>query len=275
MRAAIGVFDSGVGGLTVLAHVRRMLPGEDLVYLADSAHAPYGVRPAAWIRSRCLRLAEWFEERPVKGIVVACNTATAEGVAALRERLSIPVVGIEPAVKPAVAQSRAGCIGVLVTPVTAASEKFRRLCDRFREQARILVQPCPGLVEQIEAGELDAPATRRMLEEFTCPLIGQGADVLVLGCTHYPLLMPQLRRITGASVEIVEPGEAVARELVRRLREAGGIAPEREGGTGSLEFWSSDAGRCRAISHRLWPEPVIWHELPEAYRLADEAGGSE
>ena len=234
----------------MLRHIRAALPAEDLLYVADSAHAPYGDKSAQFIEARTLAIAEFLVARDAKALVVACNTATAAAIARLRERYVLPIVGMEPAVKPAAEATRAGVIGVLATSGTLESGKFTELVGRFGSQARVIVQPCPGLVERIEEGDLAGPLTRRLLENFVSPLLAQGADTLVLGCTHYPFLTPLLRELAGPSVEIVESGAAVARQLVRRLAEAD-FSPAR--GEGGERFFSSgDALHLEALLPRLW-----------------------
>ncbi len=264
--AAIGVFDSGVGGLSVLRHVRALLPAERLVYVADNRHAPYGERDAAWVEARCQQLAGFFQRQGVKALLVACNTATAVSVERLRQRLAMPVVGIEPPVKPAVAASRNGVVGVMVTRATAASPRFRRLCERFSGQARIVAQPCPGLVERVEAGDFDSPATLALLRGHLAPLCEAGADVVALGCTHYPFLAAAmaavLAELGAPDTPLVDPGEAVARQLVRRLREAGLLREARQG-AGEACFHASDPVRCPAAD-ALWPEGLRWQPLPLA-----------
>jgi len=264
----IGVFDSGVGGLSVLRHVRAMLPGEDLLYVADSAHAPYGDKSAQFIEARAMAIAEFLVARDAKALVVACNTATAAAIAALRQRFDLPIVGMEPAVKPAAEATRSGVIGVLATSGTLDSGKFAELVQRFGSQARVIVQPCPGLVEQVELGDLAGPLTRRLLEGFVAPLLDAGADTLVLGCTHFPFLEPLLRELVGGEVAIIESGAAVARQLVRRLAEADfspGIAPA-SGHESSLKqlflsarpqaterfFSSGEPVQLQALLPRLW-----------------------
>lgn len=220
-RAPIGVFDSGVGGLSVLRAVRRVLPGEPLVYLADHAHAPYGDRSPDAITDRTLRIGHWLVQQGCRAVVVACNTATAVAVEALREALgeAVPVVAIEPAVKPAALATRSGVIGVLATTATVASERLARLCEAHAHPrgVRVLMLPAPGLVERVEAGDLDGPDTRTLLERQLAPFRAAGGDVLVLGCTHYPFLAPALQAVLGPDVQCLDPAEAVARELVRRL----------------------------------------------------------
>lgn len=246
----IGVFDSGVGGLSVLRHIRDALPGEELLYVADSAHAPYGDKPAAFIEARCLAIADFLLEHQVCALVVACNTATAAAIARLRERHALPIVGMEPAVKPAAEATRSGVIGVLATSGTLESEKFADLMRRHGSQARVIVQPCPGLVECIETGDLDGPRTRERLAICLAPLIAAGADTLVLGCTHYPFLMPLLRKLLGPSVQIVESGAAVARQLLRRLAETD-FSPA-PGAGGERFFSSGDAALLESLLPRLW-----------------------
>jgi len=246
----IGVFDSGVGGLSVLRHIRAALPAEDLLYAADAAHAPYGAKSPQFIEARALALAEFLVAHDAKALVVACNTATAAAIVRLRERFGLPIVGMEPAVKPAVEATRAGVIGVLATSGTIESGKFAELVRRFGSQARVIVQPCPGLVERIEAGDLEGPLTRGLLDGFVAPLLAQGADTLVLGCTHYPFLTPLLRELAGPSVEIVESGAAVARQLARRLAETD-FSPA-QGAGGERFFSSGDPALLAALLPRLW-----------------------
>jgi glutamate racemase len=246
----IGIFDSGVGGLTVLAHVRAALPGADLLYVADSGHAPYGDKPAGFIAARACAVAEFLVGRDAAALVVACNTATAAAIADLRARFDLPIVGMEPAVKPAAEATRSGVIGVLATGGTLESDRFAELVARFGSRARVIVQPCPGLVERVEAGELESPATRALLEGYVAPLLAEGADTLVLGCTHYPFLVPLLREMIDETVHLIETGEAVARQLSRRLAETD-FSPAAGGGTERF-FTSGDPARLAALLPRLW-----------------------
>lgn len=246
----IGVFDSGVGGLSVLRQIRAALPGEDLHYVADSGNAPYGGKPLQFIEARSLAIAGFFQEQGVKALVVACNTATAAAIARLRETLSLPVVGVEPAVKPAVEATRTGVIGVLATSGTLESAKFAGLVERFGSHARVIVQPCPGLVERIEQGDLSGPATRALLERFLAPLLEEGADTVVLGCTHYPFLSPLLREM-APQVSLIETGAAVSRQLARKLEEERLLAGRKEGGM--ERFWTSgEPRRLEELLPRLW-----------------------
>lgn len=247
----IGVFDSGVGGLSVLRHVRARLPHEDLLYLADSAHAPYGDRAPAWIRARSLELCEWLVGQGAKALVVACNTATAAAASELRARLAQPVIAMEPAVKPAAAATRSGIVGVLATTGTLESARFAALLDRFSAGIEVVAQPCPGLVEVIERGELDGPATRELVARFVTPLLARGVDTLVLGCTHYPFVRDVIAAAAGPGVVIVDTGPAVAQQVERRLSEAGLLSPSPAPGRDRM---ITTGGAAAAATVRLlWP----------------------
>jgi glutamate racemase len=233
----IGVFDSGVGGLSVLLEIERELPHENLVYVADSACAPYGDRSAEFIERRSRAIVGFLAELGAKAVVVACNTATGIAVDVLRQQWAMPIVGVEPAIKPAAAATRSGVVGVLATSQTIASARFAKLIGAFGAGARIVPQACPGLVERIESGDLSGPETRALLDECVAPLVEQGADTLVLGCTHYPFVSPLIEEIAGPGVTIINPAAAVARELRRRLEQHSLLSSSAERGTSS--FWTS------------------------------------
>ncbi|MCF1182694.1 glutamate racemase [Marichromatium gracile] len=258
----IGVFDSGVGGLSVLREIRRELPGEDLLYVADSAHAPYGDKPTETIETRSLAVAEFLIAQGAKAIVIACNTATGVAARVLRARHALPVVAMEPAVKPAAARTRSGRVGVLATRQTLASANFARLRTRVAGQAEVLAQPCPGLVERIEQGDLDGPLTRALLEGYLAPLLERGVDTLVLGCTHYPHLRPLIERLAGPEVAVLDSGAGVARQVRRRLAEAALLAPL--GRVGGERFWTSgELAQVAPLIARLWPGAPPLAVLPE------------
>lgn len=222
--APIGIFDSGIGGLSVLRHVRALLPHEELLYFADSGFAPYGEKPESVIVARVLAIAEFFLRFKVKAIVVACNTATAAAIAALRERdPQLQVVGVEPGLKPAAALTKNRTVGVLATAGTLASDKFLKLRQQVSEatQVEFLLQPCNGLAHQIEKGELNSRETIQLVRRYVAPLVEQQADTLVLGCTHYPFVEHLVRDAAGPDVRIVDTGEPVARQLERLLRQHG------------------------------------------------------
>ena len=216
--AAIGVFDSGLGGISVLHEIRALLPSESLIYIADSAHVPYGEKSPEFIVQRSIAITEFLLAQPVKAIVVACNTATAAAVTELRQRWpELLIVGMEPAVKPAVLASVSGKIGVLATTGTLRSARFAALLERFASDVEVITQPCPGLVELIEAGQLDSPETSALLNRYLEPLLQTGCDTLILGCTHYPLLKPLLQTLVPNGVQLIDTGKAVARRLQNEL----------------------------------------------------------
>lgn len=248
----VGVFDSGVGGLSVLREIRRQLPSEHLLYVADSAFAPYGNKPQEFIEARSMAIVEFLLRLNAKAVVVACNTATGAAIATIRARYSLPVVAMEPALKPAAALTRSGVVGVLATQRTLGSHNFVKLFERYGNGVEILAQACPGLVEQVEAGDLAGPGTRRLLERYLSPLLAKGADTLVLGCTHYPFLRPLIQEMAGPDVAVIDSSEAVARQLWRRL-EAHDLlaAPEQKG---TERFWTSaDPAAAAPILRQLWP----------------------
>jgi glutamate racemase len=223
----IGVFDSGVGGLSVLRHIRALLPQEHLIYFADTAFAPYGDKPEAIVAERALALAQFLVGRGVKALVVACNTATIAAIKLLRAHYPhLPIVGVEPGLKPAAALTKSGKVGVLATGGTLAGEKFLLLRQQIGQASNteFLLQGCAGLADQIELGELDSPATIALLQRYVQPLLDQGADTLVLGCTHYPFVQQAIEDIAsraGKTVALIDTGAAVARQLARLLAAAG------------------------------------------------------
>ena len=262
----IGVFDSGVGGLTILRAVRQALPCENLVYVADSAHVPYGQKSPQQIRDRATAIGAFLVRQGAKAIVVACNTATAAAIDVLRAQLPIPIVGVEPAVKPAVAATRSGVVGVLATPATLASERYRSLIERFSGDIRIVAQPCAGLAEHIERGEIDGERTEHLLRGFVGPLLAEGADAIVLGCTHYPLVAHIVQRIAGPDVAVIENGTAVAKEVARQLKLRGSA---RTGGTGTEIFWASGpTQRIGQLLIDLWAPQARLRRLPEFQGMA-------
>lgn len=254
--APVGVFDSGVGGLSVLGEIRALLPHESLLYVADCGHIPYGEKSPAFIRERCVAVAEFFREQGAKALVLACNTATVAAVADLRERYpDWPIVGMEPAVKPAAAATRSGVVGVLATTGTLQSAKFAALLDRFANDVKVVTQPCPGLVELIETGQLHSDALRRLLQQYVTPLLAAGCDTLILGCTHYPFLKSLLRDMIPADVILIDTGAAVARQLQRLLGQRGLLA---EGPALNTQFWTSaDPQHFSDILPMLWEKSDI------------------
>jgi glutamate racemase len=244
------MFDSGVGGLAVLAEVRRLLSGEDILYYADTAHFPYGSRSAGEVRARSETIAEELIRRGAKIVVVACNTATSAAIAGLRQRFDVPFVGMEPALKPAAERTETDIVALLVTPGTARGHKLASLIDRHGHNVRVEVIEAPGLAERVEHGEIDAPETGNLVRKHADAVKASGADVLALGCTHYAFLEDAFARELGSEVAIIEPSEAVARQVVRVLEEGGLRNPRRDGG--SVEYiCSGDGQQFAGVRERL------------------------
>lgn len=261
----IGVFDSGVGGLSVLREIRHLLPAERLIYVADSGHAPYGDKPPAYVQARAEHILDRLHAAGCKAVVVACNTVTGLSIQALRDRYpGWPLVAIEPAVKPAAAITRQGVIGVLATRNTVQSAGLARLIATHATGVRVLAQACPGWVERVERGELDGPATDAAVAEHVRPLLDAGADVLVLGCTHYPFLRPVIERVAGPGVTVLDPAPAVARELARRLHLQGLLRQDDAAHAPKLQVLTSgDPAHVRTVMRRLLP----WEPPPPVERL--------
>jgi len=216
----VGVFDSGVGGLSVLRAIRQQLPNEAVIYVADQAHVPYGPRPMEQVRQFSEAITRFLLSQGCKIIVVACNTASASALHSLRQTFpQVPFVGMEPAVKPAAETSRSGVVGVLATPATFQGALYASVIERFAQGVTVLQHTCPGLVAQIEAGDLASQKTRAILEGALLPMLDQGIDTVVLGCTHYPFAIPLIEEICGPGVRVIDPAPAVARQVERLLKE--------------------------------------------------------
>jgi glutamate racemase len=218
----IGIFDSGVGGLSVWRQVAERLPDEGLACLADQAHVPYGPRPLDEIRVFSEAITRFLLRQGCRIIVVACNTASAAALKSLRTTFpEVPFVGMEPAVKPAAQSTRTGKVGVLATPATFQGELFASVVERFAGGVHLINQVCPGLVEQVEAGRLDTPDTDALLRHYLTPMMQAGVDTIVLACTHYPFLAPAIRRIAGPTVQVIDPAPAIARQVQRIMEQRG------------------------------------------------------
>jgi glutamate racemase len=221
----IGLFDSGVGGLSVLRAVRAHLPAHSLVYLGDQAHVPYGPRPLAEVRCFSEAITRYLLGQGAQVIVVACNTASAAALHGLRKQFpQVPFIGMEPAVKPAAESTHSGVVGVLATPATFQGELYASVVERFARDVQVLQDACPGLVSQIEAGDLDGPRTRAILEAALAPMLARGMDTVVMGCTHYPFVIPLIEQITGPGVRVIDPAPAIARQVERVLDARGVLA---------------------------------------------------
>lgn len=262
----IGIYDSGVGGLSVLRDIRARLPADTLVYVADAAHVPYGEKSRHAVIARAIALADYFVAQGVKAIAVPCNTATAAAIGVLRERHpDLPIVGIEPAVKPAARLTRSQVIGVMATTGTLASPRFRALVQREAPHARIVLQPCPSWVLAVEEGVVSGPEAEALVAPAVRTVLAAGADVLVLGCTHFPFLRDAIAAQAGPDVPILETGEAVARQLQRVLQERG--LDRQAPAVGATRFVTSgDADALARVASRLLAEAVRAETLPAAYR---------
>lgn len=220
----IGIFDSGTGGLSVLKEIVRLLPDERYVYYSDNAHCPYGEKSPDFIRARCQAITKILLDKGADVIVVACNTATAAAIQDLRQTYSVPFIGMEPAVKPAALGTRTGVIGVLATAGTLKASKYLKTKDLYQNGVRIEEHVGAGFVELVERGELEGPATERIVRSSVQPLLDAGADTIVLGCTHYPFLRPVIERVAGPGVRIIDPAPAVAQQVLRVLGEVSGTS---------------------------------------------------
>jgi len=250
----VGVFDSGVGGLSVAREIRRALPAEHLLYVADTAYLPYGDRGDDEVRARSLAIGEWIQARGAKVLVVACNTASGAALEALRERLAIPVIGLEPALKPAVRETKVGRVGVMATRGTIGSARFQRLVDSYADGVRVVRDPCPGLADLVEDGMLAGPELDARMRDYVAPLREAGVDTVVLGCTHYVFVRDAIQRALGPEVRLLDSGEAIARRTRQILSGAGAL---QEDGTGSFRLLTTgDAAEVAPIVQRLWDDPV-------------------
>ena len=252
----IGVFDSGVGGISVLKHIHVLLPHEDLLYVADSKYAPYGSRTPAEITARCFEIADFLIAQNAKALVVACNTATAAAIDALRAKydlpgFNIPIIGMEPAVKPAAEASKNGIIGVLATVGTLKSAQFAALLETYGRNVEVVTQACVGLVECVERGELENQSTLQLIQQYCKPLIDEGADTIVLGCTHYPFVRPLIEQAVGTKVALIDTGAAVANYLQKRLAELNLLTESKE--IANVTFYTnSEAENAKQVINQLW-----------------------
>ena len=255
----VGVLDSGLGGLSVLRALRARLPSEDYLYCADNGNAPWGDKTEAFIIDRTRAMIQFLLERDAKAIVIACNTATATAAETVRREFNLPIIGIEPAVKPAAKLSHSGRFGVLGTTRTITSDRYHNLLVRFTQGTHVMSVAAPGLMECVERGELNTPKTRELLKKYLTPMLDAGIDTLVLACTHYPFLTEAIREIAGRPLQIIEPSSAVADVLYTRLLEHNLINEKKRPGT--EHFWIKDHTKFEATLKRLWPTCTKTEEL--------------
>ncbi len=271
----IGIFDSGIGGLTVLRAIHQLMPDEPLLYVADQAHVPYGPRSLEEVRHFSEVITHFLLDQGARLVVVACNTASAAALKHLRTVFPhVPFVGMEPAVKPAAEHTHTSVVGVLATPATFQGELYASVVERFANGVTLLQHTCPGLVAQIEAGALDGPETRRILEDALHPMLAQGIDTVVLGCTHYPLVIPLIQQIVGPAVRVIDPAPAVARQVQRLLvasdlleMDAALPQPSMPHRLHSLQFYTS--GKPKALGRLL---PALLGEIAPVEKLTWKGG---
>ncbi|WP_018623486.1 glutamate racemase [Kangiella aquimarina] len=264
--APIGVFDSGVGGLTILQAIREHLPNENLLYVADSAYAPYGRLPKEILHKRCMHIARFFAEQGAKAMVIACNTATAVMAEWLRNEFDIPIIAMEPAIKPAALATRTGKIGVFATENTLKSDRYQKLLVEYARDKKVFESSCEGFVEQVESGNLNSVEAFQLVEKYLQPMIDEHIDVLVLGCTHYPFLAPLMRKISSQQVagnqelQIIHTADAVSLQLTRVLAEHDLLNFKDQEYV--RYFTSGDAKRSSTIFSQLLLENISVSELP-------------
>ncbi|GAB4421944.1 MAG: glutamate racemase [Anaerolineales bacterium] len=269
----IGIFDSGVGGLSVLRAIRQLMPEEAVIYFADQAHVPYGPRTMAQIRDFSESIARFLLAQKAKLIVVACNTASAAALNHLRQTFpDVDFVGMEPAVKPAAERTQTGVVGVLATPATFQGELYASVVERFASDVQLLQHTCPGLVDQIEKGNLDGSETRAILEDALRFMLDKRIDTVVLGCTHYPFVIPLIEEIAGESVRVIDPAPAVAKQAYRLLEAAGTKCPPGKRGEACF-YTSGDVAAFQFLLEKLLGEtgdvrPVIWENDLNIKRLS-------
>jgi glutamate racemase len=257
----IGVLDSGVGGLSLLRAIQAELPQENLLYVADSAHAPYGDKSPAWISARSAQIISFLVGQQCKAVVIACNTITAVAVSELRDSFAIPIIAIEPAIKPAAVMTQSGVIAVMATTRTLHSESLQRLRRRYAAGVEVLFVPCPGLADKVESVDLHSSEVEQLLRSLLTPALDKGVDTLVLGCTHYPFLLNSIQRVVGPDVQIIDPSAAVAAEVGRRLQALDLLSTQQT--PGILAFCSSAAqDKARSIMSTLLGQPLSVAALP-------------
>lgn len=260
-QAPIGVFDSGVGGLSVLKEIRIQMPTESVLYFADQGHVPYGPRGLDEVKTFSEQITRFLLGLGAKLIVVACNTASAAALQHLRQTFpAISFVGMEPAIKPAAESTLSGVVGVLATPATFQGALYASVVERFASGVTILQDTCPGLVEQIENGELDSSTTRGILENALRPMMQKNIDTVVLGCTHYPFVIPLIRQIVGPEVRVIDPAPAVARQAAKLLNMAGFQNQDRH--SGFLRYFTS--GEAARLAMHL---PILLGEAGEVQQI--------
>jgi len=251
----IGIFDSGVGGLSIAKCISQQLPNEQLIYIADTKFAPYGDKSTAFIQQRVNYLANKLINLDCKALIIACNTATLAAIEQLRKKVSIPIIGVEPAIKPAAQSSKTKKVAILTTASTAKNTRFISLVKRHKQDAQIFIQPCPGLVELIEQDLLISKQCETLLSKYLTPLLIQEIDTLVLGCTHYPFLIEQIKNIVGKQVQVMETALPVTQQLKRQI-EKYELATTSEKLGGISSYSTNYSLKQRLLMSQLWQEDI-------------------
>lgn len=257
----IGIFDSGLGGLSVAREVQKILPGEDILYVGDCQNAPYGDQTEAFVIDRVLKIADFFVKHNAKAIVIACNTATAAAIDLLRTKVSIPVIGVEPAIKPAILHTKTGSVGVMATTRTISSARYQKLLTTYNPDNKINVvsMKCSGLMNCVENGAWNSPETLALIDKYTRPIKEANADFVVLGCTHYPFLKTQISQALGNKVTVYDPSPAVAKQVFSQLEKRGSLALSHQG---TVRFLITGlTSKTSQIINLLWGKPVEAKDL--------------
>ncbi len=260
IKQAIGIFDSGVGGLSIAQCIANLLPDEELIYVADSKYAPYGKLSSEKIVERVNHISDQLLAMNVKAIVIACNTATVNAIDQLRQRIDIPIIGVEPAIKPAAKQSKTNAVGLLVTQATANNQRFITLVNKYSQGTQVHIQPCPDLANLIEQGHVNSPESHDLLTKYLTPLIDKNIDSLVLGCTHYPFVSEQIKTILGKDIELVETALPVTKELMRKLNIDTPLSPAVQNSFQQVKIKIFSSQPTNSLSHtiaKLWPELIL------------------
>ncbi|MFD2166076.1 glutamate racemase [Thalassotalea euphylliae] len=260
-QAPIGIFDSGIGGISIARCISEMLPNEQLIYVADSGFAPYGDKSNEEIIARVHSVAKFLINQGVKAIVVACNTATVIAIESLRKQYQLPIIGVEPAIKPAALVSKAKSVGILVTQATANNPRFLELVDRHKLDAEVHIQPCPGLVQQIEQGQHHSEHCNALLSRYITPLVLKGIDTLVLGCTHYPLISQQIQQHLPTSIELLETAKPVTQELKRRLLAQQLLNSTEQMNVKKQVYSSAFFQNQQYVIEKFWPTALSYQQL--------------
>ena len=258
----IAVFDSGVGGLSILQCIAQQLPAENLYYVADTINAPYGEQTTEFIQQRLLAISQWLIKQNIKAMVIACNTATVNAIDFLRKHIPIPIIGVEPAIKPAVKISQNKRVALMVTKATSQNARFLKLIDQHKHNAQVFIQPCPGLVDLIEQGQQAKPQCQQLLKHYLQLIINNKVDTLVLGCTHYPLVLPEIMAICGNNIKVMETAKPVTEQLKRQLISHQLLASNHL--TGHVSFYSSNGNDAQQVLfEQIWTKPVKLSTIPQ------------